>query len=243
MSKRAVNLNGSPDSRLAVAALHFVNMPPERFDWSDRRPPQASPSPAGLAPAGLAEVEGAAPVSGGAAPACSARPRGTDQALGSPGDGRDHIPHRPGSQVRHRHDRLARVLAARGAARRRRRLDRRGPRQHQRDVPRAAAARPDRDPRGVRGPAGQPGRRPGPALRAAGGRGPAARRAPGRSPRHRPVDACRVGPVRPAGPGTRAAPRFRVLVAAGRGARASIAARWRRGPAGRARPARARRTA
>ena len=39
-------------------------MPPERFDWSDRRPPQASPSPAGLAPAGLAE---AAPVAGGPA--------------------------------------------------------------------------------------------------------------------------------------------------------------------------------
>jgi len=34
MSKRVVNLNGSPDSRLAVPALHFVNMPPERFDWS-----------------------------------------------------------------------------------------------------------------------------------------------------------------------------------------------------------------
>jgi ABC transport system ATP-binding/permease protein len=31
-------------------------MPPERFDWSDRRPPQAGPSPAGLAPAGLAEA-------------------------------------------------------------------------------------------------------------------------------------------------------------------------------------------
>ena len=39
-------------------------LPPERFDWSDRRPPQASPSPAGLAPAGLAE---AAPPAGGAA--------------------------------------------------------------------------------------------------------------------------------------------------------------------------------
>ncbi len=38
-------------------------MPPERFDWSDRRPPQASPFPAGLAPAGLAE---AAPPQGGA---------------------------------------------------------------------------------------------------------------------------------------------------------------------------------
>ena len=45
-----------PDSRLRPAALHFVNMPPERFDWSDHRPPQASPSPAGLAPAGLAEA-------------------------------------------------------------------------------------------------------------------------------------------------------------------------------------------
>jgi len=44
-------------------------MPPERFDWSDRRPPQASPSPAGHAPAGLAEVEGAAPGPGGAAAA------------------------------------------------------------------------------------------------------------------------------------------------------------------------------
>src|SRR5690348_717374 len=64
MSKRTVNLNGSPDSRLPAAALHFVSMPPERFDWSDRRPPQASPSPAGLAPAGLAE---AAPVAGGPA--------------------------------------------------------------------------------------------------------------------------------------------------------------------------------
>ena len=39
-------------------------MPPERFDWSDRRPPQASPSPAGLAPAGIAE---AAPPAGEAA--------------------------------------------------------------------------------------------------------------------------------------------------------------------------------
>src|SRR5215813_1722931 len=64
MSKRTVNLNGSPDSRLLAAALHFVSMPPERFDWSDRRPPQASPSPAGLAPAGLAE---AAPPAGGPA--------------------------------------------------------------------------------------------------------------------------------------------------------------------------------
>ena len=51
------------DSRLRPAALHFVNMPPERFDWSDHRPPQASPSPAGLAPAGLAE---AAPPQSGA---------------------------------------------------------------------------------------------------------------------------------------------------------------------------------
>jgi ABC-type multidrug transport system ATPase subunit len=39
-------------------------MPPERFDWSDRRPPQAGPAPAGLAPAGIAE---AAPPAGGAA--------------------------------------------------------------------------------------------------------------------------------------------------------------------------------
>ena len=38
-------------------------MPPERFDWSDRQPPQAGPSPAGLAPAGLAE---ATPPQGGA---------------------------------------------------------------------------------------------------------------------------------------------------------------------------------
>src|SRR5580692_5115472 len=70
MSKRVVNLNGSPDSRLRPAALHFVSMPPERFDWSDRRPPQAGPSPAGLAPAGLAE---AAPQNGGAS-AASAPP-------------------------------------------------------------------------------------------------------------------------------------------------------------------------
>ncbi|HWM96110.1 MAG TPA: FHA domain-containing protein, partial [Streptosporangiaceae bacterium] len=39
-------------------------MPPERFDWSDRRPPQAGPAPAGLAPAGIAE---AAPPAGEAA--------------------------------------------------------------------------------------------------------------------------------------------------------------------------------
>ncbi len=45
-------------------------MPPERFDWSDRRPPQASPTPAGLAPAGLAE---AAPPQAGA-PGPSALP-------------------------------------------------------------------------------------------------------------------------------------------------------------------------
>ena len=43
--------------------------------------------------------------------------------------------------------------------------------------------------------------------------------------------------------GTRAAPRFGVLVAAGSGGRASIAAWRRRGPAGRGRPARARRAA
>jgi ABC transport system ATP-binding/permease protein len=41
-------------------------MPPERFDWSDRRPPQASPNPPGLSPAGLAE---AAPPEGGASAA------------------------------------------------------------------------------------------------------------------------------------------------------------------------------
>jgi ABC-type multidrug transport system ATPase subunit len=73
MSKRKVNLNGSRDSGLPVPALHFVNMPPERFDWSDRRPPQASPSPAGHAPAGhapagLAEVGGAAPLRAEATP-------------------------------------------------------------------------------------------------------------------------------------------------------------------------------
>ena len=41
-------------------------MPPERFDWSDRRPPQASPSPAGHAAAGLAEA--ALPQGAGAGP-------------------------------------------------------------------------------------------------------------------------------------------------------------------------------
>src|SRR6516165_7804950 len=59
-----------PDSRLPSVALHFVNMPPERFDWSDRRPPQAGPAPAGHAPAGLAE---ATPPQGGA-PGPSALP-------------------------------------------------------------------------------------------------------------------------------------------------------------------------
>jgi ABC transport system ATP-binding/permease protein len=38
-------------------------MPPERFDWSDRRPPQASPNPPGISSAGLAE---ATPPQGGA---------------------------------------------------------------------------------------------------------------------------------------------------------------------------------
>src|ERR1039457_7115297 len=56
MSKRAVNLNGSPDSCLGSSALHFVSMPPERFDWSDREPPQAGAAQAGLAPAGLAQA-------------------------------------------------------------------------------------------------------------------------------------------------------------------------------------------
>ena len=45
-------------------------MPPERFDWSDRRPPQGSPHPPGLSPAGIAE---AAPPQGGAS-AASALP-------------------------------------------------------------------------------------------------------------------------------------------------------------------------
>ena len=54
------------DSRLPAAALHFVNMPSERFDWSDRRPPQASSSPAGHAAAGLAEA--ALPQGAAAAP-------------------------------------------------------------------------------------------------------------------------------------------------------------------------------
>ena len=71
MSKRTVNLNGSPDSRLGSAALHFVNMPSERFDWSDRHAPQAAPPQAGLAPAGLAE---AAPPSGAAAPGAAVMP-------------------------------------------------------------------------------------------------------------------------------------------------------------------------
>src|SRR5208282_884529 len=71
MSKRAVNLNGSLDSRLGPAALHFVNMPPERFDWSDRHAPQAAPPQAGLAPAGLAE---AAPPSAAAAPGAAVMP-------------------------------------------------------------------------------------------------------------------------------------------------------------------------
>ena len=72
MSKRTVNLNGSPDSRLGSAALHFVSMPPERFDWSDRHAPQAAPPQAGLAPAGLAEA--APPPSGAAAPGTAVRP-------------------------------------------------------------------------------------------------------------------------------------------------------------------------
>ena len=46
-------------------------MPPERFDWSDRHAPQAAPSQAGLAPAGLAEA--APPPSGAAAPGAAVR--------------------------------------------------------------------------------------------------------------------------------------------------------------------------
>ena len=56
MSKRTINGNGSPDSRLGASALHFVDMSSERFDWSDREPPQPGPAQAGLAPAGLASA-------------------------------------------------------------------------------------------------------------------------------------------------------------------------------------------
>ncbi len=47
-------------------------MPPERFDWSDRQPPQARPSQAGLAPAGLAEA--APPPSGVPVPGAAVIP-------------------------------------------------------------------------------------------------------------------------------------------------------------------------
>src|SRR6266566_4064159 len=55
-------------------------------------------------------------------------------------------------------------------------------RQYQRNVPRGAAARPDRDTRGMRGAAGQPGRWSGPALCAPGGRGPGPAGLPARPP-------------------------------------------------------------
>src|SRR5579863_3375779 len=51
-------------------------MPPEHFDWSDGQQPQAGPSAAGVAPAGLAE---AAPRSG--VPALVVRTRRSDHTL------------------------------------------------------------------------------------------------------------------------------------------------------------------
>src|SRR5579863_8487150 len=54
-------------------------MPPEHFDWSDGQQPQAGPSAAGAAPAGLAE---AASRSGGSAvPALVVRTRRSDHTL------------------------------------------------------------------------------------------------------------------------------------------------------------------
>src|SRR5579875_2047880 len=70
MPKRGVDLNGSSDSRLGPSALHFVSMPPERFDWSDQELPPAGAAQAGHAPAGLAEAtppQVSAPVSGSSA--------------------------------------------------------------------------------------------------------------------------------------------------------------------------------
>ena len=87
----------------------------------------------------------------------------------------------------------------------------------------------------------------GPVLRCVPQLAPAAAPPPAAPPADHPGTALSMPAApapRPAGrPGTRAAPRLRVLVAAAPGARASIAARRCRGPAGRARPARARRAA
>jgi ABC transport system ATP-binding/permease protein len=56
--------------------LYTLSMPPEHFDWSDGQQPQAGPSAAGVAPAGLAE---AAPRSG--VPALVVRTRRSDHTL------------------------------------------------------------------------------------------------------------------------------------------------------------------
>jgi ABC transport system ATP-binding/permease protein len=58
-------------------------MPPEHFDWSDRQPPQAGPSPAGFAQAGLAEAapRSAGPASGPAVPPLVVRTRRSDHTL------------------------------------------------------------------------------------------------------------------------------------------------------------------
>ena len=84
MPKPAVNVNGSSDSRLGVTALHFVSMPPEHFDWSDRQAPQPGPAQAGLAPAGLAE---AAPLHAAPPVAAPAPP-----PAGAPGPGPGAMP-------------------------------------------------------------------------------------------------------------------------------------------------------
>jgi ABC-type multidrug transport system ATPase subunit len=59
--------------------LYTLSMPPEHSDWSDRQQPQAGPSAAGIAPAGVAE---AAPRSAGSAvPALVVRTRRSDHTL------------------------------------------------------------------------------------------------------------------------------------------------------------------
>ena len=87
---------------------------------------------------------------------CRARPRRQDPELGAHAVRRQQVSHRARPRVRHRGGRLARLVAARRAARRGRRMAAGGRRQHQRDVRRAAADRTDSDRRRLRGAAGQP---------------------------------------------------------------------------------------
>src|SRR5580704_6873655 len=87
-----------------------------RAGWAGRGRTAAGPITAGRITAGRIA---AGRITAGRTRNRRARPRGPHAALGPHAAGRDHLPDRPGPQVRHRGGRLARLMAARGPAERR----------------------------------------------------------------------------------------------------------------------------